>query len=274
MNRNKNIFKFIFFLILVPAINYGQYFVGASAGVYNLNDEFKSEGKGGFNVRAGYIQPLNSKLGLGFGVEYARSSYSNSIGDFSSNTMLVDDVTSAFEYRVSATGYNEEQVLSSFQIPLFLQYTRPINAKINFYGRAGVKYMIPIKFEATATAQQVTATGKYPDFNLPITDLPSRGFGTKTGYSGKGEYNTNNLFLVNLELGISYNLDAKSAIYVGLFVETATNSLTDSENSTSFIGYNPKSVENRPLNGIYTSKASKDVIPFNFGLTLSYSFGL
>jgi hypothetical protein len=252
-----------------------QFFVGGSVGIYSTVDNVSITEKqaAGYNFKAGYVKKLYKNLGIGIGVELAQYNH-NLIGenDISASTYLVDETNSAFEYRVNTSGYQEKQVLTAFQIPVFVQYKKLINVGTHFYARAGAKYMLPLSFKTTATATRVAASGYYPDFNLLVTDLPSHGFGVTNGYNQKGSYNTENIFLGSLEIGFSFKIAKKSTIYTGFFYDQALQSIIKNDSNNSFIGYNPSATTSRPLNGIYSANTNIEVKPRNFGVSLSYSF--
>lgn len=270
--------KIIFFLMITLASGNlsAQFYIGAGAGVFTLRDNnensISSDAKG-FALKAGYVYMFSKNFGVGAGIEYVQ--YSQTViakDNISYNTFLIDDTNSAFEYRVKTAGYSEAQKLNALQVPVFVQFKTLINTGINFYARAGIKYLMPQQFTASATANQVDASGYYPDFNLLITNLPSRGFGSQANYSASGTYKAENVFVSSFEVGFSFKVAKKSAIYAGIFLDKGINSLIKNNSDNSFIGYNPVSATDRPLNGIFSSKASTEVKPNNFGLSLTYSF--
>ncbi len=267
---------FILLLFIAVSESFGQFYFGAGIGTHALqssNVAAQNSNANGFIVKAGFVKMVSKKFGIGVGAEFVQYNQDVSNGNiFNSNTFLVDDTNSAFEYRIKTTGYVEHQRLNAIQIPLFLQFKTRVNVGTNFYARAGAKYMLPQTFTTKATANQVGGSGYYPDFNLLITDLPSRGFGSAPDYNASGSYQTKNVLLANIEFGFSFKVAKKSTIYAGFYLDKATNSLIKNDSNQSFIGYNPNATSNRPLNGIYTSNKNIEVKPNNVGLSLSYSF--
>ena len=252
-----------------------QFYIGAALGQYELQDNVpaSAQKEKGFSLKTGYVKMFSKEIGLGLGLEYVK--YSQDVlptSNFSSSTYFVDSVNSAFEYRLGITQYEEQQNMSALQIPLFIQYKTLVNKGIYLYARVGAKYMMPQKFETSATASKVTVSGYYPDFNLLITDLPSRGFGTQTGYSQTGTYETTNVFLGSLEFGFSYPIAKKSKIYAGFYIDKSTKSIIANNGNNSIISYNPDNIAKSELNGIYSTNKSVEVKPLNFGVTVSYGF--
>lgn len=277
MNQYKN--KIVLLLLFLSSIVNAQMYLGAAVGESYLTDNYDNftvTNDVGFNIKAGYVHMFSEKFGLGIGAEYLQSkNYISAYQRFSIPTNLVDNspYNSAFVYNVTTEGYREVQKLSAIQIPLFLQFKKKVNENAYFYARAGVQYYIPQKFKIAANATTVNATGFYPNYNLLIDNEPSRGFGTTTNYTGTGEYETENVIILHYEFGFSFDVGSKSSVYTGFFLDKATETIVKSSNNISFIGYNPTSTNNRKSNGLYNSKLNGEVIPVNFGLTFSYSFG-
>lgn len=277
MNQYKN--KIVLLLLFLASTVNAQMYLGAGFGESYLTDNYDNftvSSDVGFNLKAGYVLMFSKKFGLGIGAEYSQSkNYISANEKFSMATNLVDNspANSAFVYTISTDGYREEHTLSAIQIPLFLQFKKKVNKNASFYARAGAKYYIPQDFKIAASATRVNATGFYPNYNLLIDNEPTRGFGTTTNYKESGEYETENVIMLQFELGFSFDVGSKSSIYTGFFLDKATETIVKSKNDISFISYNPTSTNDRQANGLYNSKLNGEVLPVNFGLTLSYSFG-
>jgi hypothetical protein len=274
----KSILKITLITIVVFATKQtnAQFYIGAGLGSYglyeNIPDMFVGNYKG-HALQAGYVYSFTKNLGIGAGLEYTRflqTAIAND--DFNYSTFLIDDNNSAFEYRLKTIGYLEQQKLQSIQIPVFLQYKKLVDNGVHLYARGGIKYMMPQQFTASAIATRVEALGYYPDFNLLITDLPSRGFGATEGYRQNGNYNTRNAIMGSIEFGLSFLVAKKGALYAGITLSQAARSIISNDSNQSFIGYNPTNAMDRPLNGLFSTKTSAEVIPRVMGFTLSFSF--
>ena len=84
-------------------------------------------------------------------------------GVFSSGQ--IDDAGSAFQYNVSTTGYKEIQQFFAAGIPLQLQY-HTAGAGTQWYITGGGKVWIPFNTSTQVSAQQLSLSGYYPDYNL------------------------------------------------------------------------------------------------------------
>jgi uncharacterized protein YneR len=274
----KNLFKIILLLTLLNGFQMikAQIYVGAGTGIYSISenlDNIEISNSFGYSVKVGYMHNLNSKFSLGIGVEVSQSfQEATAVNDFSYNTFLVDDTRSAFEHRLVTKGYVENQTLTAIQVPIFVQYKRPITEKLSIYARAGVKHVLPQKFSAAATADQIKVSGYYPDFNLLIEDLPSRGFGTQNGFDKSIDYEKKYFIMSSFEIGLTFKMRPKNSIYIGFFADNALSNLVNNNIDDSFIGYSPNGISESQLNGVFSTKKNAEIRPNNYGLTFFYTF--
>lgn len=271
----KNIIGITAFLISQGMI--AQFYIGAQSGIGNIQSDVKGTTAGnrlGGAVKAGYIYTLTNHIGIGAGLEF--SQYKQQVSLSSSSVTLsnfeVDPSTSAFVYNVTTSNYKEEQTLHAVQIPLFVQYSTNINKGIDFNFRAGAKYFLPVNYKIEATANSVNGSAYYPDVNLTITDLPEYGFGGQSNYSASGEYQTKGIVMSMFELGFTFDMGKKNALYAAMFLEKGYGSILDQNQDESYIGYNPTSAENRKANGLYSTDKDAKIQPVAFGLTLGWNF--
>ncbi|PWA10105.1 hypothetical protein DB891_05240 [Flavobacterium laiguense] len=254
-----------------------QFYVGVQSGIANIQSDVNGVSNSheiGGALKAGYIYSLTDHIGIGSGVEF--SQYKNKVFLDQVGTTLtnfeVDATGSAFIYNVTTGDYKEYQTLQAIQIPLFLQYKRNINKGIDFNFRAGVKYFLPVKYKFEASASFVNGIGYYPDIELYIDNLPEYGFGNQPNYAASGEYNTKGILMSTFELGFTFEMGAKNALYTAMFLDTGYGTILDQEQNESYVGYNPTSVTDRNANGLYSIDKNATVKPVAFGLTLGWNF--
>ncbi|MBC5839540.1 porin family protein [Flavobacterium muglaense] len=271
----KNIIGITAFLISQGMI--AQFYIGAQSGIGNIQSDVKGTTAGnrlGGAVKVGYIYSLTDHIGIGSGVEFAQ--YKQQVYLSNSSVTLsrfeVDAATSAFVYNVTTSNYKEEQTLHAVQIPLFVQYSTNINKGVGFNFRAGAKYFLPVNYKIEATANSVNGSAYYPDVNLNITDLPEYGFGGQRNYSASGEYQTKGIVMSMFELGFTFDIGKKNALYAAMFLEKGYGSILNQDQDKSYLGYNPTSAENRKANGLYSTDKNAKIQPVAFGLTLGWNF--
>ena len=262
---------------LISQVMSAQFYVGVQSGAGSILSNIKATSASyelGGAIKVGYIYSLSNHIGIGTGIEF--SQYKQDVFLSNSSATLsnyeVDPSTSAFEYRITASNYKERQTLHAIQIPLFVQYKMNINKGIDFNFRAGAKYFLPVNYKIKATATNVNGTGYYPDVNLTIDDLPEYGFGSQSNYSASGEYETKGIVMSMFELGFTFDMGAKNALYAAMFLENGYGSILDQEKDESYIGYNPISVEDRKSNGLYSTDKNAKIRPVAFGVTLAWNF--
>jgi len=262
---------------LISQVMSSQFYVGLQSGAASILSNVKATSASyelGGAIKVGYIYSLSNHIGIGTGIEF--SQYKQDVFLSNSSATLsnfeVDPSTSAFEYRITASNYKERQTLHAIQIPLFVQYKININKGIDFNFRAGAKYFLPVNYKIKATATNVNGTAYYPDVNLTIDDLPEYGFGSQSNYTASGEYETKGIVMSMFELGFTFDMGAKNALYAAMFLENGYGSILDQEKDESYIGYNPISVEDRKSNGLYSTDKNAKIRPVAFGVTLAWNF--
>ncbi|MGM8363749.1 outer membrane beta-barrel protein, partial [Flavobacterium sp. ARAG 55.4] len=225
-------------------------------------------------LKVGYIYSLTNHFGIGTGVEF--SQYKHDVYLKNATQTLtnfeIDPSTSAFVYNVTTSNYREKQTLQAIQIPLFLQYKTNISKGVDFNFRAGAKYFIPVDYKIKSSAAYVNGTAYYPDVNLTIDDLPEYGFGGQSNYSATGEYQTKGIVMSMFELGFTFDVGTKNALYTAMFLENGYGSILDQDTDKSYIGYNPTSVAERKANGLYSIDKNAKIRPLAFGITLGWNF--
>lgn len=263
-------------LLLSTGMN-AQFYVGVQSGIANLQSDVKGTVAGnrlGGALKVGYVYGITNHIGIGAGAEFAQYKQNVSFGRANAtlSNFEVDQTTSAFVYNVTAVNYKEAQTLRAVQIPLFLQYKTTINTGVDFNFRAGVKYFLPVSYKFDASASSVSGTGYYPDVNLTIDNLPEFGFGTQPNYAASGEYKTKGVLMSTFELGFTFKLTEKNALYTAMFLDSGYGSILDQKQSESFIGYSPTAITNRKANGLYSTDKNATVKPVAFGLTVGLNF--
>jgi hypothetical protein len=264
-------------VVLLSAGMNAQFYVGVQSGTANIQSDVNGVSNSheiGGALKAGYIYSLTDHIGIGSGVEF--SQYKQKVflnqGATTLTNFEVDATGSAFSYSVTTGDYKEYQTLQAIQIPLFLQYKTNINKGIDFNFRAGVKYFLPVNYKFDASASSVQGTAYYPDVNLYVDDLPEYGFGNQTNYAASGEYNTKGILMSTFELGFTFQMGAKNALYTAMFLDTGYGTILDQEQNESYVGYNPTSATDRKANGLYSIDKNATIKPVSFGLTLGWNF--
>ena len=256
-----------------------QFYVGVQSGIGDIKSDlnitapgYKIEHAGA--VKVGYIYSFTNHFGIGTGLEFSKYNQEISLKN-STETLTnfeIDPSTSAFVYNVTTSNYREKQTLQAIQIPLFLQYKTTISKGVDFNFRAGAKYFLPVDYKIKSSAAYVNGAAYYPDVNLTIDDLPEYGFGGQSNFSASGEYQTKGILMSMFELGFTFDVGKRNALYAAMFLENGYGSVIDQDKDESYIGYNPTSVTERTANGLYSTDKNAKIRPLAFGITLAWNF--
>lgn len=126
-----------------------QIYFGVNASPYSFlseNISSRANKQSQFAFKVGYVYDFSKKFGIGSGIELSQSKQNiQTFGILQNNVFLIDDTNSAFEYRVKAEGYSEKQLLTSLQIPLFIQYKSEINTNTFFLYSFGSQIYVTSK---------------------------------------------------------------------------------------------------------------------------------
>lgn len=254
-----------------------QFYIGVQAGVANIQSDVKGVSEGnkiGGALKIGYVYSLTDHIGIGSGIEFSQYKQNVFLNHPSAtlSSFEVDLSGSAFVYNVTTGNYKENQKLQAIQIPLFLQYKKNINKGVDFNFRAGAKYFLPVNYKIESSATFVDGEAYYPDVDLYIDDLPEYGFGRQVNYLASGAYKTKGVVMSSFELGFTFEMGQKNALYAAMFFENSYGSILDQKQSESYIAYNQASVAGREANGLYSIDKNAEIRPVSFGLTLGWNF--
>lgn len=247
---------------------------GGLAGLkYDLSNG-ESKLKPGFHAGIGYAKFFNSRWGLATGLELG---YYQSRATLTPNTVFssyeIDSENNAFEFRVKTKGYEEKQNLYALQVPLMLQYQPLSKNNTQLYARGGVKLAIPLSSSYRTKADEINATGYYPDINAEITDLPAHGFGTQTNWKSKGDYDFKPSYALAAEAGAKFRLAAGNYLYAGLFMEYGLNNIKKGEGNQTLLTYHPTAVSQSPSTGVFSlANTTGDVRLMAYGIKLRIAF--
>lgn len=230
--------------------------------------------KPGFLLGFGYMRNIHTRWGISTGLELGLYQTKASL---SSNVLYttheIDSENSAFEYRVKASGYREEQKVWALNIPLMLQFHPELN-KNGLYAQLGMRMGISVSSKYSTSADQIVATGYYPDYNLEITDLPVHGFGTQQGWKGEGEYDLKPSWSAAAEAGWRFKLSGSNHLYAGLFFDYGLNDIKRSEGNGALLGYQPAGLSKSQATGLFELKEETgNARLMAYGIKLRIGFG-
>jgi OOP family OmpA-OmpF porin len=184
----------------------------------------------------------------------------------------VDDAGSAFQYNVKTTGYKETQQFIAASIPLLLQY-HTAGPRTQWYFSAGGQALFPLNDGIRQSAQQLSLSGYYPDYNLEVSNLPQHGFGTINRWTASQTVALTPAAALSVATGLSFRLSRGSRIYTGVYLDYGLSGLKGRNDSMPLVTYSSADVSNVQANSVLKMPISGQVTLLSFGLQMRISFG-
>jgi OOP family OmpA-OmpF porin len=231
--------------------------------------------KPGFQAAIGYTHFLNAHWGIVSGIELG---YYHTRATLTRNTVFaantVDNEGSAFEFRVKTKGYEEKQSLYTVNIPLMLQFQTAAHHGTELYAQGGVKLGIPASNSYKTHADEISASGYYPDLNVEIADLPAHGFGTQTNWNKKGEYDFKHSCAVAAEAGAKFHLSPGHYLYAGAYIDYGLNKIMKEQGDASLLKYNSTAISQSQSTGMFSlANTTGNARLMAYGIKLRIGFG-
>ena len=224
----------------------------------------------GGSLACNYTFPLGKRWGLitGIGAGYYATEATLQEGAVFSSYQ-VDDAGSAFQYNVATTGYKEKQHFLAAAIPVMLQYHT--TGKTQWYLNAGGKVLLPFNEKSTASAQHLTLSGYYPDYNIEVKDLPQHGFGTVNNWQGNATQKLKVTATASAATGISFLLSERIRLYTGVYIDYGvTNMKKSGSERPAFVSYDATNVNNAAATGVLNISGSAKLMAYGIQVRLGF----
>jgi OOP family OmpA-OmpF porin len=183
----------------------------------------------------------------------------------------VDGAGSAFQYNVKTEGYKETQRFFAASIPLLLHYHTA--GSTQWYFEAGGKVLVPFNTSIQVSAQQLSLSGYYPDFNLNVSTLPQHGFGTLNDWKGSTTSKLKPAAALSAATGLSFRLSPGARLYTGLYVDYGLTDLKDKNGTMPLVTYSSAGINGVQANSVANMQNAGQVVLLSFGLQVRLSFG-
>lgn len=228
----------------------------------------------GYQATAGYTFFFHRNWGISTGIElgyYQTNAGLSPENVYKSN--MVDSEGEGFELRAQARGYEEKQRLYTLNIPLLAHFQAPAGKGTQWYTKVGIKLSIPWKATFHAHADEIQASGYYPNMDLLITELPAHGFGKQANWKGEGNYSLNPSASLAAETGIRFRMAPGRYLYAGGYIDYGLNNVKKDEAEPSLFSYNLTSINNSKATGIFSlPNTTGNVRLVAYGIRLGFAF--
>lgn len=183
----------------------------------------------------------------------------------------VDDRGSAFLYNVKFAGYKEIQRTLAATIPVLLQYHT--DGATQWYIDGGGKVFLPVSTSIQATAQQMSISGYYPNYDLVVSDLPQHGFGTVNDWKGSTSAKLKPGAALSGGTGFSVGVSPGVRLYAGVYIDYGLTALKSSRDSLPIVTYGSVGIDKVRPNGLLNTSNAGQPKLLSFGLQLRLSWG-
>ncbi|MDR2847584.1 MAG: hypothetical protein LBV39_00615 [Bacteroidales bacterium] len=210
---------------------------------------------GGGLVGVGFNYLVNTRIGIGFGVEasfYSAATKAN-------NSTPADVALNGLTYTVS--DFKEKQQVMLLNVPVMLQYRHSVNLH-KFYVAAGVKigvYSLLSNYShkgaglqvfqpESETAQQLTVSGLSGDFQIRTPAI-----------------------IPSLEVGMRWRFNKNHRLYTGIYIDYGVQDIRKEKNDAPFVTYNRTEPEISTINNVITT--ADKVNPLAVGIVFRFALG-
>jgi len=245
---------------------------GLSTLLYSPALGTQNNGFGGL-AGLGYTMFFNDVFGMGIGAEAAFYNAKALLGDFASETQVVDMEDTPFNFAWKITGYEESQKATFINIPLKLFIQSKNYHRI--YGALGAKLGIPLMANGSYKGT-ISTSGKYEFENYEYTTQKFMGFNA-IPESGDNSLKINLAYLASAEVGMKWTLSKDIVLYTGIYVDYGLNDIR--EGGEPFLAYNADNPKEISANSVLNAKTEGNknftdkVSPLAAGLKLRLAFG-
>jgi len=224
----------------------------------------------GFNAGLRYAYYLNENISLSLGAEYqvytGQSKFTTLGGQYSAT----DAESESFQFRYSAVNFREKQNLSYINVPIAIQFET--QGSTRFFIAAGAKVGFALKSTYESSAENLTTSGYYPQYNVELFNPAFAGFASTNDFkSSKQDFDTKVSYSATFETGIKQTVGDKSAVYLGVYVDYGLNNVFDKTVDKNLIQYNPDLPVQLKHNSVYDSGLARDMRLVSFGLKLRFA---
>ena len=183
----------------------------------------------GLGVQFFFTKNWGISTGLGFAFYHSNVLYKNA---FIFEGMTDDDplnLGKAYDLTLGLKDWREVQKSCMLEIPIMAIFQQKWGASesIGMYFGFGAKLQLPFisnKYEVKNNSE-LTVTGYYPDYDLPIDDLEAYGFGKNDRLGYAGDFKMKFGISASAELGLLIKMGKRSDLTLGAYADYALSNM-------------------------------------------------
>ncbi|MGN6417379.1 MAG: OmpA family protein [Pseudobacter sp.] len=251
-----------------------EFGIELNGGLQGLRYKYSGASPGiqsGGSLGVNYLFPFGSRWGIltGIGAGYYNTKTTLNNGATRSS-YEVDDMGSAFQYNIKATGYKETNSFLSAAIPVMLQYQTC--GKTQWYVNGGAKILIPFSVKTKASAQQLDLSGYYPDYNIEVKDMPQHGFGVLSNWSHEAKPELRPTTTLSAATGFSFPACNNLRLYTGVYFDYGlTDPRKESDANASLVAYNAGNINQAGVNGLMNKGDDARILAYGIQVRIGFS---
>jgi outer membrane protein OmpA-like peptidoglycan-associated protein len=260
-NRNIALILSLITTVALQAQNSDQYLhLNMGGGLHGLSYDSPNgtqKPTAGFTLNTAYSYFFSPNWGLQTGIGI-QTFGATSLMNFSTEMPDIDSDGDPYLFSTYYKSWQERQHALWLDIPLAVQFRYPANQKISLLASVGAKFSMPVSATFKTKDGEIQTTGKYPQWDLELTDIPSEGF-TSTNQTFLGKMSLKSAFLGTVDAGMLYRLTEKMDLYIGGYANYGLNNIITPD--TKYI-YQKDGV----YNGLFASEQVNAVKPISIGV--------
>ena len=221
----------------------------------------------------GYTYFFSPNLGIRTGLNFAFYNSKFKMNRWETRYMTFDMDGTEFEFHSVVSGYEETQHATMLQIPIMLQYQRPINERLQFYAAGGVKIGGLLNGNYRPFATTIENEGFFHYEHSTYNEQIFAGFGKFSNYTNHVNFDFRAALFASLEAGIKWKLNNGLSLYTGVFFDYGLNNVKKSTNDPQrhFVQYNTESPRDFRVGS--AMNFTDNIRPMAIGITARLAFG-
>lgn len=176
----------------------------------------------------GYNWFFTEYVGLGVGLDVEHYGQSAKLDGQLVWEGVTDTDGEKYDHHLALNKWSETQDYWTFEIPVSLVFSIPVQDKVYITLQAGGKYGIPLTAGYSGKGE-LTHTGYYKPWDLTLMEKPNHGFYSETAFTPKGAITRKNYWSVFAKAGVAIPLVEHLDLLVQAYFNYALTEVANTE---------------------------------------------